>query len=152
MSISASMVKELRERTGAGMMECKKALVDTAGDMDAAVELLRKSGQAKADKKSGRVKMNKINLFNLFKKKEPLNINLGKVGVIMSSDPSIESGINDKFNKKIVIYEKVEVHGNNIKWGKILDEIPYSEEEVINLIKIKEIPIVEKKLNNEISC
>ena len=55
MSISASMVKELRERTGAGMMECKKALVDTDGDMDSAVELLRKSGQAKADKKSGRV-------------------------------------------------------------------------------------------------
>jgi len=55
MSISASMVKELRERTGAGMMECKKALVETGGDMDAAVELLRKSGQAKADKRSGRV-------------------------------------------------------------------------------------------------
>jgi elongation factor Ts len=55
MSISASMVKELRERTGAGMMECKKALVETSGDMDSAIELLRKSGQAKADKKSGRV-------------------------------------------------------------------------------------------------
>jgi len=55
MSISASMVKELRERTGAGMMECKKALVETGGDMDAAAELLRKSGQAKADKKAGRV-------------------------------------------------------------------------------------------------
>ena len=55
MAISASMVKELRERTGAGMMECKKALVETDGDMDNAVELLRKSGQAKADKKSGRV-------------------------------------------------------------------------------------------------
>ena len=55
MSITASMVKELRERTGVGMMECKKALVETNGDMDAAAELLRKSGQAKADKKSGRV-------------------------------------------------------------------------------------------------
>ncbi len=55
MSISASMVKELRERTGAGMMECKKALVETDGGMDEAVELLRKSGQAKADKKSGRI-------------------------------------------------------------------------------------------------
>ena len=55
MSISASMVKELRERTGAGMMECKKALVETGGDMEAAAELLRKSGQAKADKKAGRV-------------------------------------------------------------------------------------------------
>ena len=55
MSISASMVKELRERTGAGMMECKKALVETNGDMEEAVESLRKSGQAKADKKASRV-------------------------------------------------------------------------------------------------
>ena len=55
MSVSASQVKELRERTGAGMMECKKALVETQGDMDAAIENLRKSGLAKADKKSDRV-------------------------------------------------------------------------------------------------
>ena len=55
MQITAALVKELRERTGAGMMECKKALTETAGDMDAAVELMRKSGQAKADKKSGRI-------------------------------------------------------------------------------------------------
>lgn len=53
--ITAGMVKELRERTGAGMMECKKALTSTNGDMELAVEELRKSGQAKADKKSGRV-------------------------------------------------------------------------------------------------
>ena len=55
MSITAAQVKELRERTGAGMMECKKALVETGGDMDSAIEHLRKSGLAKADKKSGRV-------------------------------------------------------------------------------------------------
>lgn len=55
MSVTAAQVKELRERTGAGMMECKKALVETNGDMDAAIESLRKSGLAKADKKSGRV-------------------------------------------------------------------------------------------------
>ena len=55
MSISASMVKELRERTGAGMMECKKALVETEGNMEEAIEALRKSGQAKADKKSSRI-------------------------------------------------------------------------------------------------
>jgi elongation factor Ts len=54
-SISASLVKELRERTGAGMMECKRALVETGGDMDQAVDVLRKSGQAKADKKAGRI-------------------------------------------------------------------------------------------------
>ena len=55
MSISASMVKELRERTGSGMMECKKALQEANGDMETAVELLRKSGLAKADKKAGRI-------------------------------------------------------------------------------------------------
>jgi len=55
MAVTAAMVKELRERTGAGMMECKKALVETDGDLEAAVEQLRKSGQAKADKKAGRV-------------------------------------------------------------------------------------------------
>ncbi|MFK7794437.1 MAG: translation elongation factor Ts [Gammaproteobacteria bacterium] len=55
MQITAAMVKELRERTGAGMMECKKALGESGGDMDAAIELMRKSGQAKADKKASRV-------------------------------------------------------------------------------------------------
>ncbi len=55
MAITASQVKELRERTGAGMMECKKALVETDGDIDTAIENLRKSGLAKADKKASRV-------------------------------------------------------------------------------------------------
>lgn len=54
MSITAAMVKELRERTGSGMMECKKALVETHGDLELAIENMRKSGLAKADKKSGR--------------------------------------------------------------------------------------------------
>lgn len=55
MAITASMVKELREMTGAGMMDCKKALNETNGDMDAAIEFLRKNGQAKAEKKAGRI-------------------------------------------------------------------------------------------------
>jgi elongation factor Ts len=55
MSITASMVKELRERTGAGMMECKKALVETNGDIEVAIENMRKSGQAQAAKKAGRI-------------------------------------------------------------------------------------------------
>lgn len=54
-NITAAMVKELREMTGAGMMDCKKALGETDGDMDAAVESLRKNGQAKAEKKAGRI-------------------------------------------------------------------------------------------------
>ena len=55
MAITAAMVKELREMTGAGMMDCKKALNETNGNMDEAVEFLRKSGQAKAVKKEGRI-------------------------------------------------------------------------------------------------
>jgi len=54
-AITASLVKQLRERTGAGMMECKKALVEADGDIEAAAEIMRKSGAAKADKKAGRV-------------------------------------------------------------------------------------------------
>ena len=55
MAITASMVKELREMTGAGMMDCKKALNESNGDMDAAIEYLRKNGEAKAVKKAGRI-------------------------------------------------------------------------------------------------
>ncbi len=55
MAITAAMVKELREMTGAGMMDCKKALNETNGNMDEAVEYLRKNGQAKAEKKAGRI-------------------------------------------------------------------------------------------------
>lgn len=55
MAITAAMVKELRERTGAGMMDCKKTLTKAEGDMELAIEIMRKSGAAKADKKAGRI-------------------------------------------------------------------------------------------------
>lgn len=55
MDITAALVKELRERTGSGMMECKKALLETRGDIEAAVEVMRKSGLAQAGKKAGRI-------------------------------------------------------------------------------------------------
>ena len=55
MSVTAESVRQLRERTGAGMMECKRALVETSGDLDAAAELMRKQGLAKADKKAARI-------------------------------------------------------------------------------------------------
>ena len=55
MRITAAMVKELRERTGAGMMDCKRALTEADGDLERAIELMRLSGQAKADKKAGRI-------------------------------------------------------------------------------------------------
>jgi len=65
MTISAAQVKELRERTGAGMMECKKALVETGGNIDAAIEMMRKSGQAKAAKKAGRTAAEGVVMINI---------------------------------------------------------------------------------------
>ena len=64
MAITAALVKELRERTGAGMMECKKALVESNGDIEAAIEAMRKSGQAKAAKKAGRTAAEGVILVN----------------------------------------------------------------------------------------
>ena len=55
MAVTAAMVKELREMTGAGMMDCKKALVEADGDMEKAVEILREKGLSKAAKKAGRI-------------------------------------------------------------------------------------------------
>ena len=55
MAITAALIKELRERTGAGMMDCKKVLVETNGDMELAIEELRKKGAAAAEKKAGRI-------------------------------------------------------------------------------------------------
>jgi elongation factor Ts len=65
MAITAALVKELRERTGAGMMECKKALVESNGDIEAAIEAMRKSGQAKAAKKAGRTAAEGVILVNI---------------------------------------------------------------------------------------
>jgi len=64
-NITAQMVKELRDRTGAGMMECKKALIESKGNMDIAVEAMRKAGQAKADKKSSRIAAEGIISFSM---------------------------------------------------------------------------------------
>ncbi len=68
--ITAAMVKELREMTGAGMMDCKKALGETDGDMDAAVEFLRKSGAAKAEKKASRIAAEGICRVAMFENKK----------------------------------------------------------------------------------
>ena len=63
MAITAQMVKELREKTGAGMMDCKKALTETDGDMDKAIDFLREKGIAKAAKKADRIAAEGINFY-----------------------------------------------------------------------------------------
>ncbi|MDB3870166.1 translation elongation factor Ts [Candidatus Thioglobus sp.] len=78
MAITAALVKDLRERTGAGMMDCKRALTETNGDMEAAIDLMRTSGAAKAAKKSGRVAAEglvKVNISNDNKTATILEVN-----------------------------------------------------------------------------
>jgi len=65
MAITAALVKELRDKTSAGMMDCKKALTETGGDLEAAIDWLRKKGIAKADKKAGRVAAEGLVALNL---------------------------------------------------------------------------------------
>ena len=62
MTVTAALVKELREKSGAGMMDCKKALGETGGDMDAAIDWLRTKGLATAAKKSGRVEIGRAHV------------------------------------------------------------------------------------------
>ncbi|BBB23376.1 elongation factor EF-Ts [Abyssogena phaseoliformis symbiont OG214] len=74
MAITASLVKELRQRTGAGMMDCKKALTETHGDIEAAIDLMRTSGTAKAAKKSGRVTAEGLVKINISTDKKTVTI------------------------------------------------------------------------------
>ncbi len=69
MAITAQLVKELREKTGAGMMDCKKALVETDGDMDKAIDFLREKGIAKAAKKADRIAAEGINIYPCSRKR-----------------------------------------------------------------------------------
>lgn len=87
-------------------------------------------------------------MLKMFKKKKKVNVSIGKVGVIESTNPAIASGINDKFNKKITIFEHLQIRDNNISWGRVIEEIPFTEEEYNNLVEIKKIPIVERRLND----
>ena len=93
MAITAALVKDLRERTGAGMMDCKKALNETNGDMEAAIDLMRASGAAKAAKKSGRVAAEglvKVNISDDKKTATILEVN-SETDFVTKGDDFIES-------------------------------------------------------------
>lgn len=90
-----------------------------------------------------------MGILDIFRKEPKREIVLRKVGIITLTPNAIELGVNDVINKKIVIYEKIKVVGNTIKYGKILQELPYSIEEARNLIQIKKIPLAERKLGNK---
>ena len=115
--ITASMVKELRERTGAGMMECKKALVEANGDIDLAIDNMRKSGQAKAAKKAGRVAAEGVIISKISADKKVgviLEINCETdfvakdAGFLEFSDKVATAALNDKITDIAALQAKFE--------------------------------------------
>ncbi len=82
---------------------------------------------------------------NIFKKKKRNIFVNNLIGVVELTDVAMENGVDDKFNKIIKIFEGVKKEGNEIIWGKLIEEIPYSKEAVISLEEVKKIPIVFKK-------
>ena len=119
MSISASLVKELRERSGAGMMDCKKALVETNGDVEKAIDLLREKGLASAAKKSGRIASEGL---------VESYIHGGRIGVIIEVNSETDFvAKNDEF-KQFVKDMAMHVAASNPKYVK-REDVPEDEVE-----------------------
>lgn len=80
------------------------------------------------------------------KKKIKLEINK-PVGIIELTETALDNGVNDNFNKVIRIRDGVRIENNNIIWGRVIEEIPFSEESLYSIQSIKEIPIVERRFS-----
>ena len=125
MAITASLVKELRERTGSGMMECKKALVETGGDIEAAAELMRISGAAKADKKAGRVAADgAIKVFVTEDRKTAAILEINSETDFVAKDDNFQSFADEVMQ---ALLEKrpatvVELSGLSLASGKTVEE------------------------------
>ncbi|MEO5970406.1 MAG: translation elongation factor Ts [Bdellovibrionia bacterium] len=115
MEISASLVKDLREKTGAGMMDCKKALVETAGDFEKAVDYLRKKGIASASKKSGR--LTKEGAVTSYIHGE------GKVGVLLEVNCETDFVARTEQFKQLVKDIAMHIAAANPQWVRS-DEVP----------------------------
>ncbi|MEK6580637.1 MAG: translation elongation factor Ts [Bdellovibrionota bacterium] len=115
MEISAALVRDLREKTGAGMMECKKALAETSGNFDKAVEYLRKKGIASADKKSGRA--TKEGLISSYIHGE------GKVGVLVEINCETDFVARTEQFRGLVKDIAMQIAAANPQWVRV-DEVP----------------------------
>ena len=110
MAITAAMVKELREMTGAGMMDCKKALNETNGDMDAAVEYLRKTGQAKAEKKAGRIAAEGIVSVLVQDNKKAAIVEVNSETDFVAKNADFQAYVADVENGRASCRERVLIH------------------------------------------
>ena len=135
MEISASLVKDLREKTGAGMMDCKKALVETAGDFEKAIDYLRKKGIASASKKSGR--LTKEGAVTSYIHGE------GKVGVLLEVNCETDFVARTEQFRQLVKDLAMHIAAANPQWV-CADEVP------VNLLaKEKEIAIAQMQASGK---
>ena len=140
MAITASMVKELREMTGAGMMDCKKALTATEGDMDAAVEFLRKNGQAKAEKKAGRIAAEGI--CRIAVKDE------GTAAVVEVNSETDFVAKNEKFQNFVAAVAEQAVNSDNTELEAFLDEAWHEEpSKTVKEVLVEQIAVIGENMN-----
>ena len=139
MAVTAAMVKELREMTGAGMMDCKKALTATEGDMDAAVEFLRKNGQAKAEKKAGRIAAEGI--CRIAVKDE------GTAAVVEVNSETDFVAKNEKFQNFVAAVAEQAVNSDNTELEAFLDEAWHEEpSKTVKEVLVEQIAVIGENL------
>lgn len=139
MAVTAAMVKELREMTGAGMMDCKKALTATEGNMDAAVEFLRKNGQAKAEKKAGRIAAEGI--CRIAVKDE------GTAAVVEVNSETDFVAKNEKFQNFVAAVAEQAVNSDNTELEAFLDEAWHEEpSKTVKEVLVEQIAVIGENL------
>ncbi|MEW9124935.1 MAG: translation elongation factor Ts [Thermotaleaceae bacterium] len=132
MAVSAGMVKELREKTGAGMMDCKNALEESNGNMDKAVEILREKGLAKAAKKSGRIAAEGL---------VEAYIHGGRIGVLVEVNSETDFVAKNEEFKKFVKDVAMQIAASNpqyIRREEVSEEVINKEREILRVQALNE--------------
>lgn len=132
MAVSAAMVKELREKTGAGMMDCKNALQESNGDMDKAVEILREKGLAKAAKKSGRIAAEGL---------VEAYIHGGRIGVLVEVNSETDFVAKNEEFKKFVKDIAMQIAASNpqyIRREEVSADVVNKEREILRVQALNE--------------
>ena len=136
MAITAAMVKELREVSGAGMMDCKKALTATEGDMDKAMEFLREKGLATAQKKAGRIAAEGIVMLNVSED--------GKKAVAVEVNAETDFvAKNEKFQNFVAAVAEQAVNSDNTELEAFLDEAWHEEpSKTVKEVLVEQIAVI----------
>ena len=149
MAVTAAMVKELREMTGAGMMDCKKALTATEGDMDAAVEFLRKNGQAKAEKKAGRIAAEGLCRVAVKDEGTAAVVEVNSETDFVAKNEKFQNFVakNEKFQNFVAAVAEQAVNSDNTELEAFLDEAWHEEpSKTVKEVLVEQIAVIGENL------